>query len=225
MTKIASTLGLLLMGNLLLSTPGFAQVAGSTTVLGVTVIEARQLALGWSVKKSIFGREVYNDAGVSVGKIEDVIISPEKNVTYFIVNVGGFIGIGGHNIAIPISQIVEQSGKIVIPGATKESIRNLPQFDYASDTAKRDAFVKSAESDLAIAREKANELQKKSALLSGEAKTKMDQKYALLQVEIQVVEKKMGEMKRAGATRWQEFENDLNVDISHLKLTLANIDR
>jgi len=90
---------------------------------------------------------------------------------------------------------------------------------------KRDAFVKSAESDLALAREKAGELQKKSALLSGEAKTKMDQKYALLQEEIQVVEKKMGEMKRAGAERWQEFENGLNVDISHLKLTLANLDR
>jgi len=126
MTKITTTLGLLLIGNLLLSPPAFAQVAGSTTVLGVTVIEARQLAMGWSVKKSIFGREVYNDAGASIGKIEDVIISPEKNVTYFILNVGGFIGIGGHNIAIPISQIVEQSGKIVLPGATKESIRNLP---------------------------------------------------------------------------------------------------
>jgi len=223
MKKLTSTFGLLVVGSFFLSPLCMAQVAGSTSMLGVTVVEARQVAMGWSVKKSIFGREIYNDSGIGIGKVEDVIISPEKKVTYFIVNVGSFIGIGGHNVAIPISQIVEQSGKIVLPGATKESITNLPQFDYAGDTAKRDAFIARADHDLALAKEKGVELQKKSSALNGEAKVKLDQQYATLQELIQTTDKKLGEMKRASATRWEEFENDLNVDLAHLKLTLSNL--
>ncbi|MFZ6849323.1 PRC-barrel domain-containing protein [Undibacterium sp. RuRC25W] len=223
MKKIIITMGFVVLGNILLAPTCMAQVAGSTTVIGVTVLEARQMAMGWSVKKSVLGKDVFNDAGVGIGKIEDVIISPEKNVTYFILNVGGFIGIGGHNVAIPVAQIVEQNGKIVLPGATKESITNLPQFDYASDTAKRDAFVASAEQDLARAKEQAIDLQKRAALLNGDAKSKLDQQYALLQEKIQITEKKLNEMKRAGASRWQEFEHDLSVDLAHLKLSLSNL--
>ena len=223
MKKAPYVVGLIVAGNLMMAPLCMAQVAGSTTLLGVTVVESRQVAMGWSVKKSIFGRDVFNDAGINVGKVEDVIISPEKSVSYVILNVGGFIGIGGHNVAIPISQIVEQSGKLILPGATKESIINLPQFDYAIDTAKQDAFIARADKDLASAKEKGVELQKKSAALNGEAKVKLDKQYAALQELIQTTEKKLNEMKRAGAARWQEFENDLNADLAHLKLTLSNL--
>jgi len=57
---------------------------------------------GLERKKSVLGRDIYNDSGVSIGKIEDVIIFPEKNVTCFIVSVGGFIGMGAQNVAIPV---------------------------------------------------------------------------------------------------------------------------
>ena len=39
-----------------------AQVAGSTA-RGVTLIEVQELALGWSVKKSILGKTVYTEIG------------------------------------------------------------------------------------------------------------------------------------------------------------------
>ena len=37
-----------------------AQVAGSTTTIGISVDESTKLAMGWSVKKTILGKTVYN---------------------------------------------------------------------------------------------------------------------------------------------------------------------
>jgi len=49
-----------------LGTPVNAQIAGSTTV-GVEVTELNAVALGWSVKRQILGRNVYNENGEMVG--------------------------------------------------------------------------------------------------------------------------------------------------------------
>jgi hypothetical protein len=55
-------------------------------------------------------------AGEKVGKVEDLIISPDKSVSYDIVGAGGFVGIGRHDVAIPFAQIHDQAGKLVMPG-------------------------------------------------------------------------------------------------------------
>jgi hypothetical protein len=51
------------------------QVAGSTT-LGVTVEEQKVLAVGWSAKKHILGKAVYNSSDEKIGAVEDLIITP-----------------------------------------------------------------------------------------------------------------------------------------------------
>jgi uncharacterized protein YrrD len=78
-------------------------VAGGTTVENVNVMT--QLAIGWSVKKTLLGKTIYNEVGEKVGKVDDLIISPERDVSYIIVGAGGFIGIGRHDVAIPVNQI------------------------------------------------------------------------------------------------------------------------
>ena len=75
------------------------QVAGSTTI-GVTVEEQKVLAVGWSAKKQILDKAVYNSSGEKIGEVEDLIITPEKAVSYAIVGVGGFLGIAQHDVAI-----------------------------------------------------------------------------------------------------------------------------
>ncbi len=107
--------------------PVAAQVAGTAT----TVIDSTKTAMGWSAKKTLMGKTVYNDADQKVGKVEDLIISPDKNVSYVIVGAGGFIGINRHDVAIPVSQIQDHGGRLVLAGATKESIKAMPDFVYA----------------------------------------------------------------------------------------------
>ena len=47
-----------------------AQVAGSTTI-GVSPDEVKTLARGWSAKKQILGKPVYNDQDERVGEVEE----------------------------------------------------------------------------------------------------------------------------------------------------------
>jgi sporulation protein YlmC with PRC-barrel domain len=107
-----------------------AQVAGSQTI-GVSQEETKLVATGWSAKKAILGKAVYNDKNEKIGNLDDLIISPEKSVSFAIVGVGGFLGMGKHDVAIPISRIKQENNKLVLPGATKEALKALPEFQYA----------------------------------------------------------------------------------------------
>jgi sporulation protein YlmC with PRC-barrel domain len=106
------------------------QVVGSTR-LGVAVTELRDVTVGWSAKRQILGQSVYNDKGEAIGKADDIIIAPDKAVSYAIIGAGGFLGVGKHDVAIPVSQLKQSDGKFVLAGATKEVIKAMPPFEYA----------------------------------------------------------------------------------------------
>jgi sporulation protein YlmC with PRC-barrel domain len=110
--------------------PAAAQVAGST-ILGVSVAELRDVMNGWSAKRQIIGQSVYNDKQERIGTVEDIIISPDKTVSYGIVGAGGFLGFDRRDVAIPVKQFNMTDGRLVLPGATKEALREMPPFEYA----------------------------------------------------------------------------------------------
>lgn len=202
------------------ASPAWSQVAGGTTTATLTIAETTQLAMGWSVKKALMGKTIYNDAGQKVGKVEDLIISPDKNVSYVIVGAGGFIGIGRHDVAIPVSQIQDKAGKLVMAGATKDSIKAMPTFTYATDTAKRDQFVAAAESDIAKGKAKVAELEKKAGTAATDAKARMDLQVAALQIDVKSAEAKLTEMKQATAVRWKEFEADVSAATARVRKSI-----
>jgi len=107
-----------------------AQVAGSTP-LGVTVTELQAVVKGWSVKRTVLGQAVYNDKDEKVGSVDDITITPDKAVSYAIVGTGGFLGLAKHDVAIPVSQFKLVDKKLVLPGATKEALKAIPEFQYA----------------------------------------------------------------------------------------------
>jgi sporulation protein YlmC with PRC-barrel domain len=108
-----------------------AQVAGAATV-GVTVEEMKAVVLGWSAKRKLLGASVYNEKGEKIGSIDDVIVSPKRTVSHAIIGVGGFLGIGKHDVAIPMDQIKMTNGRFVITGASKDVLKALPEFEYAT---------------------------------------------------------------------------------------------
>jgi sporulation protein YlmC with PRC-barrel domain len=107
-----------------------AQVAGSTQ-LGVAAAELREITKGWSAKRQILGQPVYNDKNERVGEVEDVIVAPDKAISYAIIGAGGFLGIGKHDVAIPVNQFKLSEGKLVLAGATKDTLKAMPEFEYA----------------------------------------------------------------------------------------------
>jgi len=108
------------------------QVVGSTQ-LGVAVADRRDVTTGWSAKRQVLGKTVFNDSGVGIGKVDDIIVAPDKAVSYAIIGAGGFLGVGRHDVAIPVSQIKQQSdGKFILAGATKDALKAMPPFEYAN---------------------------------------------------------------------------------------------
>jgi sporulation protein YlmC with PRC-barrel domain len=116
----------------LLVPAGFAvaQVSGTTT-LGITEVELKDVINGVSAKRHVLGKDVYNDKNEVVGKAEDLILSRERAVSYVILGAGGFLGIGEHDVVIPVNQFKMAGDKLVLSGATKESIRAMPRFEYS----------------------------------------------------------------------------------------------
>ena len=117
-----------MMGNALAQEK--APVAGTTTTPATTE-ELVTVANGWSVKNQIMGKDVFNDKNEKVGEVEDLIIAPDKAISYAIIETGGFVGIGKHNVAIRVNQFKMVDGKITLPGATKEAVKAMPAFKYA----------------------------------------------------------------------------------------------
>ena len=113
-----------------------AQVAGSSTI-GVTKEEIKAVMQGWSAKKAILGKAVYNDKNEKIGTIDDLIITPDRSVSYAIIGAGGFLGIGKHDVAIPMSQLKLEKDKFILPGATKEALKAMPKFEYAKVEKKK----------------------------------------------------------------------------------------
>jgi sporulation protein YlmC with PRC-barrel domain len=107
-----------------------AQIAGSTTP-GMSVEELKTIARGWSATKQILGKSVYNDKNDKVGDVDDLIIAPDSSVSYAIIGVGGFLGLGERQVAIPVNRLKHSEGRIVLPGATKDALQAMPSFQYA----------------------------------------------------------------------------------------------
>jgi len=213
-------LTLALAGALSVAVPATAQVAGGSTTTGISVIESTQVALGWSVKKTLLGKTIYNEAGQKVGKVQDIIIAPDKSVSYIIVGAGGFIGMGRHDVAIAVTQIQDQAGKLVMAGATPDLIKAMPQFEYANDNARRNQFVASAEKDITRGKAKLFELETKAGAASAEAKAKIDLDISALQMDVKSAEAKLSELNQAAANRWKEFEASVNAATARLRKSI-----
>ena len=97
----------------------------------LVVVDVHEVAEGYRASKLI-GSSVVNDQNEKIGTIEDIIIGKDK-VLFAVLQVGGFLHIGGRMVAVPFQSLVlEDNGtKIKLPGATQEALKQLPEFKYA----------------------------------------------------------------------------------------------
>ena len=126
--SIAATAASLLLSA---TTMSFSQQVVGSTQLGVAYAELRDVTAGWSAKRQVLGKTVYNDKGEAIGKVDDIIVAPDKAVSYAIIGAGGFLGMGRHDVAIPVSQLKETDQKFILAGGTKDAIKAMPPFEYA----------------------------------------------------------------------------------------------
>jgi sporulation protein YlmC with PRC-barrel domain len=115
-------------GPAFVSAPAFAQ--GTPQTISFVRVDAQALATGYRTSK-VVGATVYNEANETVGKIDDLIVTPNDRVPFAVLSVGGFLGVGTSYVVIPYSNLELREEKVILRGATKESLQKLPEFKYA----------------------------------------------------------------------------------------------
>ena len=88
---------------------------------------------GQSVRKLV-GKTVYNQEGKSIGTISDFVAdtrSPgDKPITFAVVGVGGFLGLGKKDVALPIDHMRLQGDRIqVSSNVTEDQLKRMPEYD------------------------------------------------------------------------------------------------
>lgn len=79
----------------------------------------------------IIGTDVVNEQNEKIGDVDDLIITDNK-VHYAIVDVGGFLGVGGRLVAVPYDSLTFSAARdsVSLKGATKSELEKLPEFRY-----------------------------------------------------------------------------------------------
>ncbi len=113
--------------------------APATTLLPPATLTPGAAALARPRLSQLIGGHVYNERNERIGEVDDILLSPPGGLfsstasgPTAIIQVGGFLGMGGRLVTLPLGELrwnVERE-HIVMPGATKESLAARPAFEY-----------------------------------------------------------------------------------------------
>ena len=137
MNRIASGIALVLM----VGTAAMAQNAPS----GQVRTPAAQSAPGTEVKivtslpvdamtvTNFYKQNVYDPGDNKIGEISDLLVEPDGKIPAVMVSVGGFLGIGEKDVAVPFNavRITKKDNKTYLElNATKDALKSAPGFKY-----------------------------------------------------------------------------------------------
>ncbi len=114
-----------------LAMPAIVLAQGAPQTVQLMKVDVLKISTGYRASK-VIGSSVVNEAGDTVGKIDEIIIGPDGKAPFVVLSVGGFLGMGDKLIALPYEQMKADGKKIMLPGATKDSLKALPEFKYQS---------------------------------------------------------------------------------------------
>lgn len=114
------------------ATLGAAVPIGAAHAQAVQLVAVDVVAVGQGYQISkLIGRSVQNDKAEKIGTVDDFIVTKERSLIA-ILQVGGFLGLGGHLIAVPYDslKIADDGQKITLADGSKEALQKLPEFKF-----------------------------------------------------------------------------------------------
>jgi hypothetical protein len=83
-------------------------------------------------RPKVIGTNVVNNANETIGEISDLLVSDDGKQPYAVLSVGGFLGMGTRLVVVPYDTLKFVDKKVMLPGGTKEGLKMLPEFKYAT---------------------------------------------------------------------------------------------
>ena len=109
-----------------------AGAQGTPQTVDVAKVDVQTLAAGYRASK-VIGSSVVDDANETIGKIDDLLVSSDGKQPYAVLSIGGFLGMGTHLVVVRYDNLKFADKKIILPGSTKEGLKMLPEFKYATE--------------------------------------------------------------------------------------------
>jgi sporulation protein YlmC with PRC-barrel domain len=75
----------------------------------------------------MIGSTVYDRENRSIGKVEDLILDPSGRIDQVVVDVGSFLGMGGKNVAVKLSDIKTDNNRLTLD-RTKEQLQQMASY-------------------------------------------------------------------------------------------------
>ncbi len=110
---------------------GSAGAQGKPQTVDLVKVDVKTLAAGYRASK-IIGSNVVNDANETIGEINDVLVSSDGKQPFAVLSIGGFLGMGNHLVVVPYETLKFGDQKVTLPGGSKEGLKMLPEFKYAT---------------------------------------------------------------------------------------------
>jgi hypothetical protein len=146
--KHSLTSGALMLAAALAVAPAMAQPAshstttapatgrtGDVTTTNPSDRNSVMTQMGDARASKIIGSSVYNDHDEKVGSIDDLLIGKDGRMNA-VLSVGGFLGMGTKYVEVPYADLTfgntqrDSDNRVVLKGATKESLKTQPAYNY-----------------------------------------------------------------------------------------------
>ena len=116
----------------------YAITAGAVLISSAAYAEGMMSSVPLSSKtvSDWYKQDVYDPSDSKIGKIDDVLVSETGQVNALIVGVGGFLGAGEKDVAVPFTSVKwanKNNKKYLTMSATKDDLKSAQGLKYDSD--------------------------------------------------------------------------------------------
>jgi hypothetical protein len=101
--------------------------AAASTAATAAETKIRELLEGDAID-DIEGTAVRDANGDSIGEVDEVVRGKSDNALYFVVDVGGFLGLGEREVAIPADRFTRTKNHFVLASATKAELEAHEEY-------------------------------------------------------------------------------------------------
>jgi sporulation protein YlmC with PRC-barrel domain len=111
----------------------FAQQTTTGAATPATTPALTTLPQGVTTVTNYYKQNVYDPSDVKIGEISDVLLNKEGKVDAFMIAVGGFLGVGEKDVAVPFDAVhgTEKNGKWYLTmNATKDALKNARGYKF-----------------------------------------------------------------------------------------------
>jgi hypothetical protein len=86
----------------------------------------------------LIGTAVKNQAGETIGDINELVLTKDGQIAAAVIGVGGFLGIGEREVAVSFESLRmtqdENRNAVVSLNTTKDALKAAPQWEWMSDS-------------------------------------------------------------------------------------------